>query len=118
MSDVGIEPTYIGKNEDLIFIIPQELFNMNLGPAEVLDRENAKLFSRYIRGTFKGFQHARKRLEIPTSKSLDEDDTYFITKFKVSFRNNIIKIIHPIDLIHYIFQEEDKIVTKQGIGYI
>ena len=60
MSDAGIEPTYIGKNEDLIFIIPQELFNMNLGPAEVLDRENAKLFSRYIRGTFKGFQHARK----------------------------------------------------------
>ncbi len=65
-----------------------------------------------------GIGRVIKRLEIPTSKSLDEDDTHFITKFKVSFRNNIIKIIHPIDLIHYIFQEEDQIVTKQGIGYI
>ncbi len=65
-----------------------------------------------------GIGRVIRRLEIPTSKSLDEDDTHFITKFKVSFRNNIIKIIHPIDLIHYIFQEEDKIVTKQGIGYI
>ncbi len=59
-----------------------------------------------------------KKLEIPTSKSLDEDDTYFITKYKVSFKNNITKIIHPIDLIHLIFEINDKIVTKQGIGYI
>lgn len=60
MSDAGIEPTYIGKNENLVFIVPKELFNMSLGPAEVLDRESAKLFSKYIRGTFKGFQQARK----------------------------------------------------------
>jgi len=59
-----------------------------------------------------------KKLEIPSSKSLDKEDTYFITKFKVLFSNNIIKIIHPIDLIHYIFEVNDKIVTKQGIGYI
>jgi SNF2 family DNA or RNA helicase len=59
-----------------------------------------------------------RKLEIPTSKSLDEEDTYFITKYKVTFRNNIIKIIHPIDLIHYVFEFNDKIVTKQGIGYI
>lgn len=60
MSDAGIEPTYIGKNENLVFIVPKELFNMSLGPAEVLDRESAKLFSKYLRGTFKGFQQARK----------------------------------------------------------
>ncbi|UCC19180.1 MAG: hypothetical protein JSV62_13925 [Promethearchaeota archaeon] len=60
MSDAGIEPTYIGKNENLVFKVPKELFNMSLGPAEVLDRESAKLFSKYIRGTFKGFQQARK----------------------------------------------------------
>ncbi|MFX1552200.1 MAG: SNF2-related protein, partial [Promethearchaeota archaeon] len=59
-----------------------------------------------------------KKLEIPSSKSLDEEDTYFITKFKVSFKNNIIKIIHPIDLIHYVYELNDKIVTKHGIGYI
>ncbi len=60
MSEVGIDPTYIGKNEDLVFIIPKELFSMSLGPAEVMDRETAKLFSKYLRGTFKGFQLARK----------------------------------------------------------
>ncbi len=60
MSDAGIEPTYVGKNENLVFIVPKELFNMSLGPAEVLDRDSAKLFSKYIRGTFKGFQQARK----------------------------------------------------------
>jgi epoxyqueuosine reductase len=60
MADVGIEPTYIGKNENLVFIVPKELFNMSLGPTEVLDRESAKMFSSYIRGTFKGFQQARK----------------------------------------------------------
>ena len=60
MSEVGIEPTYIGKNENLEFIIPKELFSMSLGQAEVLDRETAKMFSKYLRGTFKGFQQARK----------------------------------------------------------
>jgi len=44
MSDVGIEPTYIGKNEDLVFIVPKELFSMNAGPPEVIDREIAKVF--------------------------------------------------------------------------
>ena len=60
MSNVGIEPTYVGKNENLVFEIPQELFNMSLGPADVFDRESAKLFSKYLRGTFKGFQNSRK----------------------------------------------------------
>ncbi|MFX1417892.1 MAG: hypothetical protein ACFE9N_03105, partial [Promethearchaeota archaeon] len=60
MSNAGIKPTYIGTNENLVFVVPKELFNMSLGPAEVLDRESAKLFSKYIRGTFKGFQQARK----------------------------------------------------------
>ncbi len=60
MSDVRIEPTYVGKNEDLIFIVPKELFSMSAGPIEVLDRETAKAFSKYMRGTFKGFQQARK----------------------------------------------------------
>ncbi|MFX1417890.1 MAG: SNF2-related protein [Promethearchaeota archaeon] len=65
-----------------------------------------------------GIGRVIKKLEIPTSKSLDDNDTRFITKYKVSFKNNIIKIIHPIDLIHYVFEIDDKIVTKQGIGFI
>ncbi|MFX1380662.1 MAG: SNF2-related protein [Promethearchaeota archaeon] len=59
-----------------------------------------------------------RKLEIPTSRSLDEEDTHFIIKFKVLFKNSIIKIVHPVDLIHYVFDVNDKIVTKHGIGYI
>ncbi len=59
-----------------------------------------------------------KKLEIPTSRSLDDEDTYFITKFKVRFDNNIIKIIHPLDLIHYIYEVNERIITKEGIGTI
>ncbi len=60
MTDVGIEPTYVGTNENLVFVVPKELFTMSAGPAEIIDRETAKIFSKYIRGTFKGFQEARK----------------------------------------------------------
>ncbi len=59
-----------------------------------------------------------KKLEIPASRSLDDEDTYFITKYKVRFENNIIKIIHPLDLIHYIYEVNERILTKDGIGTI
>ena len=58
------------------------------------------------------------KLEIPASKSLDDDDTYFIIKYKVRFDNNNIKVIHPLDLIHYVFEVNDRIVTKNGIGTV
>jgi SNF2 family DNA or RNA helicase len=59
-----------------------------------------------------------KRLEIPASKSLEEEDTFFIEKFKVEFKNDIIKILHPIDLIHYTFQKNEQIRTEKGIATI
>ncbi|MFW9936380.1 MAG: helicase-related protein [Candidatus Thorarchaeota archaeon] len=62
-----------------------------------------------------GIGRIRKKLEIPASKTLDDEDTFFITKFKVHFENNIIKTIHPIDLIHYIFSINERILTKQGV---
>ena len=57
-------------------------------------------------------------LEIPTSKSLDEEDTQYFHKFKVRFENNVTKIIHPIDLIHYVFQLNERVVTRNGVGVI
>ncbi|MHA1985456.1 MAG: SNF2-related protein [Promethearchaeota archaeon] len=59
-----------------------------------------------------------KVIEIPTSNSLDAEDTRSFLKFKVHFKNNIVKIIHPIDLVHFIFEENEKIESKQGIGII
>ncbi len=82
MSEVGIEPTYVGKNENLVFEIPQELFNMSLGPADVFDRENAKLFGKYIRGTFKGFQNARKTKYGNENKTKTKVSPDFWAKFE------------------------------------
>ncbi len=65
-----------------------------------------------------GIGRVVKRIEIPASKSLDDEDTFFITKFKVVFKDNIIKIIHPIDLVHYIFELNERVITKQGTGII
>jgi SNF2 family DNA or RNA helicase len=55
-----------------------------------------------------------KDLNIPSSNSLEEDDTYFITKHKVQFQNNITKIVHPYNLVHYVFQTNDRIETDTG----
>ena len=55
-----IKPTYVGNNENLVFIVPKELFSMKVSPEKKLDPKEAKEFSKYIRGTFKGFQIANK----------------------------------------------------------
>ncbi|MFX0073182.1 MAG: SNF2-related protein, partial [Candidatus Hermodarchaeota archaeon] len=59
-----------------------------------------------------------KKIDIPSSKSLDDEDSFIITKFKVQFENNIIKIIHPIDLTHRVFELNERVVTKKGTGTI
>ena len=60
MSEVGIEPTYIGKNENLKFIVPQELFRMKLRSDGKIDQKTSELYNKYIQDTFKGFQEGRK----------------------------------------------------------
>jgi epoxyqueuosine reductase len=60
MTEEKVEPTYVGENENLVFIVPKELFTMKLSSEEKLDREIAKEFSKYLTGTFKGFQRANK----------------------------------------------------------
>ncbi len=65
-----------------------------------------------------GIGRVVKILEIPVSKAIEKDDTSTIVKYKVKFRNNIVKIIHPIDLIHFIFDVNEKIVSKSGIGIV
>lgn len=62
MSEVGIEPTYIGKNENLKFIVPQELFRMKLqsNDGDKIDPEISKRYNKYIQETFSGFQEASK----------------------------------------------------------
>ncbi len=106
MSEVGIEPTYIGKNENLVFIVPKELFNMSLGPAEVLDRESAKLFSKYIRGTFKGFQAARKTKYGNENNTKTETNSDFWDKFETKAKELGVGLISytPVNE-KYIFKD-------------
>ena len=94
--ELGIEPTYIGKNKDLVFEIDQELFSMSAGPIEVLDREIAKLFSRYMRGTFKGFQQARKTKYGNENNIKTETTPEFWNNFK-----EIMKEEYIIDIIEW-----------------
>lgn len=59
-----------------------------------------------------------KVLDIPTSRSLDEEDNSILKLFKVEFESNIVKIIHPIDLIHYLFSVNEGVKTHKGFGVI
>ena len=95
MKELKIEPSFVGKNENLKFIVPKELFSMSAGPAEKISRDLAKEFSKYIRGTFKGFQDARK------TKYGNENNTKIKTtpEFWKSFENKAKSI--GVDLIGY-----------------
>ena len=68
---------------------------MSLSPTEVLDRESAKLFSKYLRGTFKGFDKARK------TKYNNEMNTKTETnsEFWKEFENKATEL--GVDLIGY-----------------
>ncbi len=91
----------------------------------------SKCFNVYCRGQYfnidnfvfhrfsdLGIGRIVRKIEVPASKSLDVEDTYFITKFKVFFNNNVMRIIPPIDLVHYIFEVNEKVLTKNGVGVI
>ena len=45
MSDNKIEPTIIGKNENLKFLVPQDLFELNLSSEDHISPTLAKDFS-------------------------------------------------------------------------
>jgi hypothetical protein len=40
MSEVGIEPTYVGKKESLKFIVPTELFRMRMNSSRNSQKNN------------------------------------------------------------------------------
>jgi len=115
LPDVGIEPTYVGKNENLVFIVPKELFSMNAGPPEVIDRETAKVFSKYMRGTFKGFQQARKTKYGNENNTKTEVPTDFWEKFEKKAKELKVDFISYIPVNeNYIFKDL-KVYGKNGI---
>ncbi|MFX1479897.1 MAG: hypothetical protein ACFFCI_17400 [Promethearchaeota archaeon] len=101
MSEVGIEPTFVGKNESLKFIVPQELFRMRLQADDKIDEEILKRYNKYIQETFKGFQEARK------TKYGNENNTKTKTtsRFWEKFENKSKEF--GVDLIGYTSLIED-----------
>lgn len=95
MNDNELEPTYVGKDEDFKFIVPKELFQLSLGPEDRLDRATAKKFSKYLRGTFKGFQDARKTKYNNEKNTKTETNPEFWDKFAERSKK------YRIDLIGY-----------------
>ncbi|MBD3211691.1 MAG: hypothetical protein GF311_03710, partial [Candidatus Lokiarchaeota archaeon] len=65
-----------------------------------------------------GVGKIKSEVNIPASKTLDDEDSFYIKKYKVEFPNKIIKIIHPIDLIHYTFEVNEEVLTNEGKGVI
>ncbi len=65
-----------------------------------------------------GVGRISKKLEIPASRELDKEDTFFITKFKVIFKSGVEKIVDPVDLVHYLFEENDSVVTNVGVATV
>jgi len=114
MEKEKIEPTYVGKNKDLVFIVPTELFTMKLG-GEQLDHETANEFSKYLRGTFKGFQKANKTKYRNGDNSKIETSPEFWVEFeKVAKEKDIDLIGYTPVLENYIFKDLP-IVGKNAI---
>ncbi|TFG08037.1 MAG: hypothetical protein EU539_03450 [Promethearchaeota archaeon] len=106
MSDIGIEPSYVGNNKNLVFEIPQELFSMSTGPIEVLDRETAREFSKYIRGTFKGFQRSRKSKYGNENNTKTKTTPEFWEQFEKKAKDLNVNFIGYVPVLeNYIFKD-------------
>ena len=66
MTEEEIKPTYVGNNENLVFIVPKELFSMK--SESKIDPKVAKEFSKCIRGNTTALAIGRTKSE----KELDE----------------------------------------------
>ena len=99
MSELGIEPTYIGKNENLKFIVPTELFRMKLQSDDKIDREISKKYSNYIQDTFNGFQEARKTKYGNENNTKTETTSEFWQDFKKKSKELGVDLIGYTPLI-------------------
>ena len=114
MEKEKVEPTYVGKNKDLVFIVPSKLFTMKIG-GEKLDRTTANEFSKYLRGTFKGFQEANKTKYHNGDNNKTETSTEFWVEFEGIAKEKGIDLIGYTPVLEkYIFKDLP-IVGKNAI---
>jgi epoxyqueuosine reductase len=114
MEKEKVEPTFIGQNKDLVFVVPTKLFTMKL-EGENLERETAKEYSKYLTGTFKGFKKANKTKYQNGDNNKTETTPEFWTKFESLAREKGIALIGYTPVLkNYIFKNLP-IVGKNAI---
>ena len=115
MGSEKVEPTYVGENSALQFVVPKELFTMKLSTEQKLDRETANEFSKYLTGTFKGFQKANKTKYQNSNNNKTETTPKFWREFKNLAKEKGIALIgYTTVLKNYIFKNLP-IVGKNAI---
>jgi len=104
MAKEKVEPTFIGENEGLVFVVPSKLFTMKVG-GEKIDRELAKEYSGYLKGTFKGFQKANKTKYNNGDNDKVETTPEFWEEFKSLAKDTGIDLIGYTPVLEkYIFK--------------
>ncbi|MFW9949292.1 MAG: hypothetical protein ACFFKA_04100 [Candidatus Thorarchaeota archaeon] len=115
MSEEKVEPTYVGENENLVFIVPKELFTMKLSSEEKLDRETANTFSKFLTGTFKGFQKANKTKYHNKNNSKTDTSASFWEKFETLAKEKGIDLIGYTPVVKDFIFKGLPIVGKNAI---
>lgn len=115
MTEIKIKPSYIGNNEDLVFIVPKKLFRMNLSSEEALDRKTANKFSKYLRGTFKGFQEARKTKYGNEKNKKKETSKEFWNSFEHKAKNLGVDLIGYIPVLPDFIFKDLKVYGRNAI---
>ena len=87
MSEKKVKPTYIGKNESLVFINPKELFTMFSSRRFKMDSENTELLNKYVKGTIEGFQNAVKTKYGNENNSKSQTSSDFWNNFEKKAKN-------------------------------
>jgi len=115
MSDLGIEPTYVGKNENLKFIVPTELFRMRMKSEVKIDSEITKKYNTYIQDTFKGFQEARKTKYGNEDNSKTETNSEFWQGFERKAKDLGVDLIGYTPILEDFVFYNLKVFGKNGI---
>jgi len=106
-------PTYIGKNEGLVFVVPKEVFKLEL--KEKIDRDVARKFSKYIRGTFKGFQEARKTKYSNENNTKTETTKEFWKEFEAKAKEMSVDFIGYTPVLENFIFYKLKVFGKNAI---
>ncbi|MBY8985026.1 MAG: hypothetical protein KGD65_08165 [Candidatus Lokiarchaeota archaeon] len=115
MTEVGIESSYIGKNENLKFVAPTELFRMRLQSDDKIDSEISQKYSTYIQNTFKGFQEARKTKYGNENNHKTETTSQFWQEFEKKAKDLGVQLIGYTSIIEDFVFYNLKVYGKNAI---